>query len=132
MSKKNSVDPLSEIVPPPELCKILPAAAWRDTALIWKFDGRGEDPRVFRRFCPKPDGTFLKRDDGIPAPTLEEIMPYINSRIEGMGAAPGACHIGIWWNGGGYDEFRTIEAPTLVECAIRVWMFFQWNSNQGV
>ena len=131
MSKKNSVDPLSEIVPPPELCEALPAAVWKDTVLIWRFDGRGNDPRVFRRFCPKPDGSFLKRD-GIPAPTLEEIMPSIVRHITAIEAIPGICHLCTYWNFGGHYQFRTIEAPTLVECAIRVWMLFNGIQIKGV
>lgn len=122
-----SRDPLAAIVPAFDLCKELPCKYWPNTVLIWKCDGRGEDPRVFRRFCPKPNGTFLKRD-GIPAPTLEEIMCCIESYVDDIRLAQGKWELGFFMKKIdclSHDlriiKYHTIRALTLVECAIRAW-----------
>ena len=63
---------LKSIVPPLELCKLIPAGEFEDSALVW-VDGNTQNPNsVFvepRRYAI--DGTHR------PAPTLEEILESI-------------------------------------------------------
>ena len=59
---------LESIVPPVELCKLIPDGEFRDSALVW-CRVRGEDA-----VCPRTQWVGVGGTRPIPAPTLEEIL----------------------------------------------------------
>ena len=123
-----SRDPLAAIVPAFDLCKELPREDWPNTVFIWECEGRNGTPRVSQRFIVQPGGFYMKQD-GIPAPTLEEIMCCIESYVDDIRLAQGEWELGFWMEKIDclkFHDFRiikyhTIRAQTLVECAIRAW-----------
>ena len=69
------------------------------------------------------------KQDGIPAPTLEEVMCRIESYVDDIRLAQGEWALSFWMKKKDCLKFRdlltikyhTIRALTLVECAIRAW-----------
>lgn len=71
---------LEKIVASLELCKLIPAGEFNDTALVWKYD------RICGFIClvpGHPDETARLRNDGMiyPAPTAEEIMEKLDEPL---------------------------------------------------
>lgn len=60
---------LKSIVPPLELCKLIPEGEFEDSALVWVFKGNEEEcaPRTMFNAIPNSWKVY-------PAPTLEEIL----------------------------------------------------------
>ena len=68
---------LESIVPPPELCKQIPAGEFEDSALVWMYRPSLEgisDPPFMADMRVKAE--YLKREM-YPAPTLDEILEAI-------------------------------------------------------
>lgn len=65
---------LEELVPPLELCKLIPKGEFEDTALMWVED-------VHPTLTPfvEPRRYVILEDEEIPAPTGEEIMEKLPS-----------------------------------------------------
>lgn len=80
---------LKSIVPPLELCKLIPEGEFEDSALVW-VDGNTQNPNsVFvepRRYAI--DGTHR------PAPTLEEVLEAIG-KVENWDTATITRPIGV-------------------------------------
>ena len=69
---------LESIVPPLDLCKMIPAGEFENTALVWdihgKFDKWHVEKRVKRSVRFGDYGRMSSPHADIPAPTLEEIL----------------------------------------------------------
>lgn len=67
---------LESIVPPPELCKFIPAGKFKDSALLWE-----KSEKYFQAIDVMDyEYKVVARDEssgGFPAPTLEEILEAI-------------------------------------------------------
>ena len=72
---------LESIVPPVELCKLIPAGEFEDSALVWdihgKFDKWHVEKRVKRSVRFGDYGRMSPPHADIPAPTLEEVLEAI-------------------------------------------------------
>lgn len=71
---------LEKIVAGLELCKLIPAGEFEDTALVWRYD------RICGFIClvpGHPDETAKLRNGGMiyPAPTVEEIMEKLDEPV---------------------------------------------------
>lgn len=71
---------LEKIVASLELCKLIPAGEFNDTALVWRYD------RICGFIClvpGHPEETARLRNDGMifPAPTAEEIMEKLDEPV---------------------------------------------------
>lgn len=70
---------LKDIVPPLELCKLIPAGAFEDSALVWTAHGVRSVEELSRlEFCK--DLPFRKTT--FPAPTLAEIFRVLPETID--------------------------------------------------
>ena len=58
---------IEDLVPPMKLCKQIPAGKFKDSALVWR-----EDEDGLELVMPREIAEFEK--EGIPAPTLQEIL----------------------------------------------------------
>ena len=72
---------IENIVPSLELCKLIPAGEFEDSALVWRFD------RICGFICLLPicsDKTARLQNNGMvyPAPTLAEILEKIPDCVE--------------------------------------------------
>lgn len=64
---------LQDLVPPVELCKLIPKGSFSKSTLYWaELAGVGMD--VFPRECGRCPSFDVCGKDAIPAPTLQEIM----------------------------------------------------------
>lgn len=130
---------IKELVPPLELCKLIPAGEFEDTALIWDkndtvgfWDGQDKDGnhiggfgkipamnwRVRQNFSErcrkrmKESGTVL---NVYPAPTLQEILEQIpadKAEIVRIGSFKWNVDCGIVWQSG----------DCLIDTALKVWL----------
>ena len=113
---------LESIVPPPELCKQIPAGEFEDSALVYRFDhqqagkmfpGTNEDERFFyveeREMVEFAQRNMVNPPPMFPAPTLEEIL-------DDLFFTAVFCKGGIWI----IDRFY--EYPTKSEEALRLWL----------
>lgn len=70
---------LESIVPPPELCKLIPAGEFEDTALVWMYrpalNGISDTPFMVDM---RVKAEYLNRER-YPAPTLDEILEAIGA-----------------------------------------------------
>lgn len=69
---------LTKLVPPLELCKLIPAGEFKETALVWRVPNSSfplEDE--FYEIHEKDKCEAWMKDNQIPAPTLQEIMAEI-------------------------------------------------------
>ena len=62
---------LESIVPPLDLCNIIPVGEFEDSALVW-CRVRGEDA-----VCPRTQWVGVDGMGPVPAPTLEEVLEEI-------------------------------------------------------
>lgn len=62
---------LKEIVPPLELCRLIPHPHFWHSAMCWRTFNKGRKDEYTIVF---PTGTLDPLDDDIPAPTIAEIM----------------------------------------------------------
>lgn len=87
---------LEELVPPLELCKLIPEGEFEDSALMWVED-------VHPTLTPfvEPRRYILLEDEEIPAPTLEEIMEKLPSCVSADSAVDGAMK--LWLKTKGID-----------------------------
>lgn len=89
---------LEDIVPPLELCKQIPAGAFEDSALVYRFDHQSagkmlpetnEDDRFFyveeREMVEFSQRDMVNRPPMFPAPTLAEILAKLPAAINGVG-----------------------------------------------
>lgn len=105
---------LETIVASLELCKLIPAGEFEDTALVWRYD------RICGFIClvpGHPDETARLRNDGMiyPAPTAEEIMEKLDTPS-------------LWHRGTGRwycmcKEHVMVEAgENTSDAALRLWL----------
>ena len=89
---------LQSIVPPGELCKLIPAGEFEDTALVWdihgKFDKWHVEKRVKRSVRFGDYGRMSSPHADIPAPTLEEVLEAIG-KVENWDTATITRPIGV-------------------------------------
>lgn len=100
---------LEKIVANLELCKLIPAGEFEDTALVWRYD------RICGFIClvpGHPDETARLRLAGFlyPAPTLEEILDAMASFDASF------CGSGMAIGNKFYDY------PISAEYALRLWL----------
>ena len=62
---------LEDIVPPLELCRLIPHPHFWNSAMCWRTSNKGRKDEYTIVF---PTGTLDPWDDDIPAPTLQEIL----------------------------------------------------------
>lgn len=105
---------IENIVPSLELCKLIPAGEFEDTALVWRYD------RICGFIClvpGHPDETARLRNDGMiyPAPTADEIMEKLD--------APG-----LWRGSDGKwrcfckDHMSAQKGGTIADAVLRLWL----------
>ena len=107
---------LEDIVPPPELCKMIPVRAFQNSALVWNFRyGTRKGDRIV---------DLIERDkyNGggfiCPAPTPEEIM-------DGLLLKTSDCEPRLYWQGGwhvqcaGKEEYDMSSAAA---AALKLWL----------
>ena len=90
---------LESIVPPMELCKLIPAGEFKDSALVWVYDDvvgflcrtsgcEQIHKKEWRLEHNHPRKIAIRRKSGheiYPAPTLAEILAKIPAAINGVG-----------------------------------------------
>jgi hypothetical protein len=65
---------LKNLVPPLELCKLIPAGEFADSALVWETPSSSfPEDQKFHVFIRRRN-VFMHNKDMIPAPTLQEIL----------------------------------------------------------
>ena len=118
---------LESIVPPVELCKLIPAGEFEDTALVWdihgKFDKWHVEKRVKRSVRFGDYGVTSPPHADIPAPTLEEIINELPDEYNDGRLDIGTDYLEYIT----YDEFLVDDAYFCSEqdgfaaAAIRLW-----------
>lgn len=108
---------LENLVPPPELCKLIPEGKFVESALVFNYHkcGGGHYTLIERRYAPP--GKPL-----IPAPTLQEIMDELVCLTnEPCLQWNGGWHVsGDRLNGNGRPEtYRTVSSVT---AAMKLWL----------
>lgn len=88
---------LESIVPPLELCKLIPAGEFEDSVLVWRdhsclgyhvserFAGETSDCRGEQKFDCVGNAGLIVMKATLPAPTLAEILAKIPAAINGVG-----------------------------------------------
>ena len=105
---------LEKIVASLELCKLIPAGEFEDTALVWRYD------RICGFICLLPicsDKTARLRNNGMvyPAPTVDEIMEKLD--------APGLCRGSDGkWRCFCKDHMSAQKGGTIADAALRLWL----------
>lgn len=118
---------LESIVPPVELCKLIPAGEFEDTALVWdihgKFDKWHVEKRVKRSVRFGDYGRMSPPHADISAPTLEEIINELPNEYRDGRLDIGTCYLEYIT----YDEFLVDDAYFCSEqdgfaaAALRLW-----------
>lgn len=103
-----------KIVASLELCKLIPAGEFEDTALVWRYD------RICGFIClmsGHPDETARLRNDGMiyPAPTAEEIMEKLDEPTLWR-SDDGKCR--CFCNG----HVSAQKGGTIADAALRLWL----------
>lgn len=79
---------LESIVPPLELCKLIPAGEFEDSVLVWDIHGHGKfdkwhvEKRVNRSVRFGDYGIMSPPHADIPAPTLAEILAKLPEGVQ--------------------------------------------------
>lgn len=108
---------LKSLVPPPDLCKQIPAGEFADSALVW-CRVRGEDA-----VCPRTQWVGVDGMGPVPAPTSEEIIIEIGKTYK----YPKLTYCYNYWDITSYTGSTNAEIfcikpePTASEVAIRLW-----------
>ena len=107
---------LEDLVPPLELCKLIPKGEFEDSALMWVEDV----PPTLTPFV-EPRRYVLLEDEEIPAPTLEEIMERLHQDYIKAGA-----FIRSYWgcyiiNNYG-DEIAEVDDNSPATAALKLWL----------
>ena len=112
---------LEKIVASLELCKLIPAGEFEDTALVWRYD------RICGFIClvpGHPDEIARLRNDGMiyPAPTAEEIMEKLDEPM-------------LWrsdngkWHCSCNCKVSTRNGKSASDCALWLWL---WLKVKGI
>lgn len=116
---------LQNLVPPLELCKLIPEGEFSDSCFVWSFscDRRIEEPFVdFREdvaFCRK---NMVNTPDTYPAPTLEEILQEL---INLSAYRINVCKSWGEWHIDCYDNERLLEKDSeknIATAALKLWL----------
>ena len=99
---------LKDLVPPLELCKMIPAGHFADSALVWAHNGGMVVERT-------PDAVTLGRP---PAPTLAEILEA-DHRITLSRSHNGRLWVAEAWIDGVWTARNAINPAT---AALRLWL----------
>ena len=83
MRKGKKMSKLEDLVPPLELCKRIPAGEFGNSALVWANNPKAGF-QVMSRIFITFDDNCEHRYEGIPAPTLQEIL----DELARMGGCP--------------------------------------------
>ena len=81
MTTEDSSPTLEILVPPLELCKQIPKGCFADSAMVWANNpklGFQVMPRIFNTFGDNCEHHY----EGIPAPTLAEIIYKLNNNAD--------------------------------------------------
>lgn len=84
---------LENLVPPPELCKLIPDGEFADSVLVWSFscDKRIKEPFVDERDCVEHcRRNMVNAPPSYPAPTTDEILDKCKDII-------GALNPTLWY-----------------------------------
>lgn len=108
---------LEELVPPLELCKLIPEGEFEDSALMWVLLSNGREYKLKRRT------TFLESQQKyISAPTLEEILQeLVNLSVYRIKV----CKSWGEWHIDCYDNERLIEKDSvknIATAALKLWL----------
>ena len=96
---------LESIVPPPELCKLIPVGEFDDSALVFRpYAARGDN-----KVCPRAQCEVVVGERPVPAPTLDEILKALGD----LGAVFCNCWIRV--------DSQLLEYPVGTEEALRLW-----------
>jgi hypothetical protein len=109
---------LEELVPPLELCKLIPKGEFEDTALVWlEVEIPQEDKKEWRVVnATKP--ILACHNPKHSAPTSEEIMTKLLLDISGVDVA-------CFWDGGWHvrDTFNeAFDSVSIVTAALKLWL----------
>ena len=109
---------LESLVPPPELCKLIPAGEFEDSAMVWVDDQDG-----IETVLPRDVAQFKLFDvyHMAPAPTLEEVIEELDkqdryeNKLKICPVFPG----GEWSIGYSYQKLE--KDFDLTAAALRLW-----------
>jgi hypothetical protein len=74
----NKMSDLTNLVPPLELCKLIPAGEFQDSALVWRVPNCSfPEEDEFYEIHERDKCESWMKDKQIPAPTLQEIMEVL-------------------------------------------------------
>lgn len=118
---------LKELVPPLELCKLIPAGEFAESALVWRVPNSSFplESEFYEIHCRDKCEAWMK-DKQIPAPTLEEIMEVLphdsayNDLLIGYSARVDkftGWH--IYYSG---DRKRHTYDQSAVTAALKLWL----------
>lgn len=106
---------LKDLVPPFELCKLIPEGEFQESALYWGTQFNGTIADVFPRECGFCDKFHIVTDCIVyPAPTLQEILKELDE-FEVWGDNISNEHTVI-------SEFLQYEDENTATAALKVWL----------
>jgi thiol-disulfide isomerase/thioredoxin len=106
---------LKDLVPQPELCKMIPEGEFADSALYWATQFKGTITDVFPRECGFCDKFHIVTDCiAYPAPTLQEILKELDE-FEVCGGNISDEHTVV-------SEFVQYEDENTATAAMKVWL----------
>lgn len=113
---------LQDLVPPAELCKLIPKGSFSKSALYWEeLAGAGMD--VFPRECGRCPSFDVCGKDAIPAPTLQEIISDLPHNV-----CFGFEQHGDFWVSQEYGP--CFEERNPATAALRLWILLKGESKK--
>lgn len=107
---------LEDLVPPLELCRKIPPGEFKDTALIWFFDGYSWWVNA-TEFDAQPEKAY-------PAPTWQEIMEGLNEDMSSIEYRDSSPH----WVVHSPLTDKTPAGDNAAEALLRYWLDRKgWN-----
>ncbi|MBR2510425.1 MAG: hypothetical protein IKB71_11875 [Lentisphaeria bacterium] len=113
---------LEDLVPPPELCKMIPAGEFEDSALLYCVR-HGHNGKVFNDIICREDYDWSKTEN-YPAPTLQEILEDLHKHEEDVFLKWSEIAYNEWLINAYTTPVRDIQAhnKNIVTAAIKVWL----------
>jgi hypothetical protein len=108
---------LEELVPPLELCKLIPKGEFEDSCFAWSYpsDKRKTEPFVdYRKYIEFCRRNIVNSPDVCPAPTLEEITKELGHFIVSCFDSGYSIEITTGWD--------CVSADSAVEGAMKLWL----------
>lgn len=120
---------LKNLVPPLELCKLIPAGEFEDSALVMVEDQDGIEMVLSREVAQ------FEYDEMIAAPTLEEIR----RKLQNLSIVPGdaAVHVSCKIDPETHISVIAVNENDVTAAALRLWFkkeekYFEWIRDMGI